>query len=72
MAADRCSWGAGGPCDFRARELIPSWNARTPPGTWLLVEVRVSSDEDGLPWTPWLTLARWVEGDSTLRAKDVQ
>lgn len=48
---------------FGARELVPSWNARTPAGTWLLVEVRVASEERGEPWTPWLVLARWVEGD---------
>ncbi len=48
---------------FAARELIPSWNARTPVGTWLLVEVRVASDSHALPWTPWLTLARWAESD---------
>ncbi len=47
---------------FAARELIPSWNARTPAGTWLLVEVRVASGEHA-SWTPWLTLARWAEGD---------
>jgi hypothetical protein len=45
---------------FPARELVPSWNARTPQGTWLLVEGRVG---DGSGWTPWLAFARWVEGD---------
>ncbi|HET8988440.1 MAG TPA: peptidase C39 family protein [Humibacillus sp.] len=50
-------------CDFAARELIPSWNARTPDGTWLLVEVRVASEGLGDAWTPWLVLARWAEGD---------
>ncbi|HET7800140.1 MAG TPA: peptidase C39 family protein [Humibacillus xanthopallidus] len=49
--------------DFGARELIPSWNARTPAGTWLTVEVRVASEQRGDPWTPWLVLARWAEGD---------
>jgi hypothetical protein len=49
--------------DFAARELIPSWNARTPAGTWVQLEVRVASEERGLPWTPWLVLARWAEGD---------
>ena len=60
---------------FGARELIPSWNARTPTGTWLSVEVRVAcvasgeqpseerDAEDGEEWTPWLVLARWAEGD---------
>ncbi|MFM6847780.1 MAG: peptidase C39 family protein [Terrabacter sp.] len=45
---------------FAATELIPSWNARTPRGTWLHVEGRVA-DEGG--WTPWFTFARWAEDD---------
>ena len=42
--------GVAGRCRsaFAARELIPSWNARTPAGTWLLVEVRVASGEQRL------------------------
>jgi hypothetical protein len=46
--------------DWAATELIPSWNARTPPGTWLLVEGRVA---DVAGWTPWFTVARWAEDD---------
>ena len=45
---------------FPAQELIPSWNARTPAGSWLLVEGRVA---DAAGWTPWFTVARWVEDD---------
>lgn len=45
---------------FAATELIPSWNARTPAGTWLHVEGRVA-DVSG--WTPWFTFARWAEDD---------
>ena len=45
---------------FAATELIPSWNARTPAGTWLLIEGRVDG-QDG--WTPWFTFARWAEDD---------
>ncbi|MBW8732609.1 MAG: peptidase C39 family protein, partial [Terrabacter sp.] len=29
---------------FVATELIPSWNARTPVGTWLRIEGRVGDD----------------------------
>ncbi|MDN5767991.1 MAG: C39 family peptidase [Humibacillus sp.] len=43
---------------FAATELIPSWNASTPTGSWVLVEARVRS---GLGWTPWLTFARWCD-----------
>jgi hypothetical protein len=45
---------------YAAVELIPSWNARTPSGTWLHVEGRVA---DGGGWTPWFTFARWAEDD---------
>ena len=45
---------------FPARELVPSWNARTPAGTWISVEVRVHDDGG---WSSWLVLARWCELD---------
>lgn len=45
---------------WAARELIPSWNAVTPPGTWLHVEGRVAGDAG---WSPWFTFARWAEDD---------
>ncbi|MEO7130008.1 MAG: peptidase C39 family protein [Dermatophilaceae bacterium] len=45
---------------FPGRELVPSWNARTPTAAWLLIEARVDSD---LGWTPWFTVARWAEHD---------
>jgi hypothetical protein len=45
---------------WAATELIPSWNARTPAGTWLHVEGRVADDTG---WTPWFTVARWAEED---------
>ncbi|WP_147064195.1 peptidase C39 family protein [Terrabacter aerolatus] len=47
---------------FAATELIPSWNARTPAGTWLLVEGRVGEED---VWGPWFTFARWAEDDPT-------
>lgn len=43
---------------FAATELIPSWNATTPSGSWLRVQARLRSD---LGWTPWLTFAHWCE-----------
>lgn len=45
---------------FPARELIPSWNARTPGGSWLSVQARVRG---GGEWSPWFVLARWCELD---------
>ncbi|RKT77859.1 peptidase C39-like protein [Terracoccus luteus] len=43
---------------FEALELVPSWNAQTPAGTWLLVEGRVLQASG---WSPWLTFARWTD-----------
>lgn len=50
---------------FAATELIPSWTADTPPGTWIRVEVKI-------PGSRWYVMARWsydgprttVEGQS--------
>ena len=33
--------------DFAARDLIPSWNAITPAGTWVNLDVRVSYEDLG-------------------------
>ncbi|MCT2588508.1 peptidase C39 family protein [Streptomyces sp. N2-109] len=44
-----------------ATELIASWNARTPSGTWLRIEV-LGSYADGTD-TPWYTLGIWTAGD---------
>jgi hypothetical protein len=42
-------------------EAIPSWQAETPPGTWIEVELRASLDGD---WTDWAKLGRWHSGDA--------
>ncbi|MEV7089241.1 peptidase C39 family protein [Streptomyces sp. NPDC093085] len=44
-----------------ATEIIASWNALTPAGTWLQTEVR-GRYEDGTD-TPWYVLGRWTSGD---------
>ena len=44
-----------------ATEVIASWNARTPAGTWLQIELRGRYD-DGTD-TPWYVLGRWTAGD---------
>ena len=42
-------------------ELIPSWNAETPPGTW--IEVRLRARREGR-WSGWYVLGQWSsEGD---------
>ncbi len=37
--------------------LVPSWEAVTPAGTWIELEVRVSS---GGAWTPWFSMGVWA------------
>jgi hypothetical protein len=44
---------------FGIDSVIPSWNAATPDGSWVMVETRVS--RDGRQWGGWLVLARWAE-----------
>ncbi|MGW1838161.1 peptidase C39 family protein, partial [Streptomyces sp. NPDC002067] len=44
-----------------ATELIASWNAHTPPGTWLTVELRAAYCGGGR--TPWYVMGRWTSGD---------
>jgi Peptidase_C39 like family len=51
---------------FGATELVASWNAQTPPGTWLRVQMRGRA-EDGA-WTGWWDMGHWSLGDGdTLR-----
>lgn len=42
-------------------ELVPSWNASTPPGSWVTVEACVEL-ADGAD-TGWLVVARWARDD---------
>ncbi|MBB5105741.1 C39 family peptidase [Streptomyces spectabilis] len=42
-------------------EVIASWNARTPSGTWIQVELE-GTYSDGTR-TPWYVLGRWASGD---------
>lgn len=48
----------------RFTRLIPSWNADTPPGTWIEVEVQASG---GAVQTPWYRLGRWAYGDGDVQ-----
>ncbi|TQM79414.1 peptidase C39-like protein [Saccharothrix saharensis] len=49
---------------FAATQAVASWNADTPPGTWLQVELR----GDG---TPWYVMARWALGDRDIERTTV-
>ncbi|MDF9812042.1 peptidase C39 family protein [Streptomyces sp. SPB162] len=52
-----------------ASELIASWNARTPAGTWLQVEL-LGTYTDGTA-TPAYVLGRWASGDGDIRRTSV-
>lgn len=54
---------------FDATELISSWNARTPKGTWLKVQAQArtaAGDE-----TSWYTLGNWAYGDGDIERASV-
>ncbi|MEU1122313.1 peptidase C39 family protein [Streptomyces sp. NPDC005899] len=53
----------------RATEVIASWNARTPAGTWIQAELqgRYSDGTD----TPWYVMGRWAAGDTDIRRTSV-
>jgi Peptidase_C39 like family len=48
--------------------FITSWNARTPSGTWLRVEMRVRS---GGSWTRWWEMGVWARGTDTIKRHSV-
>ncbi|MCB5165259.1 peptidase C39 family protein [Streptomyces bambusae] len=52
-----------------ATEVIASWNAHTPRGTWLGVELRATYP-DGTR-SPWYVMARWAAGDADIRRASV-
>ncbi|MGD3107101.1 peptidase C39 family protein [Streptomyces sp. YGL11-2] len=44
-----------------ATEVVASWNAHTPAGTWIAVELRGTYSDGG--HTPWYVMGRWTAGD---------
>ncbi|MFB8117832.1 peptidase C39 family protein [Streptomyces sp. NPDC056465] len=52
-----------------ATEVIASWNAHTPQGTWIQIELR-GSYSDGTD-TPWYVMGRWASGDTDIRRTSV-
>ncbi|MFD9013134.1 peptidase C39 family protein, partial [Streptomyces sp. NPDC059552] len=52
-----------------ATEAIASWNARTPAGTWIQIELR-GTYTDGTT-TPWYVMGRWASGDGDIRRTSV-
>ncbi|WP_250289103.1 peptidase C39 family protein [Streptomyces atroolivaceus] len=52
-----------------ATEVIASWNAHTPHGTWIQIEMR-GRYSDGTD-TPWYVMGRWAAGDTDIRRTSV-
>ncbi|MEU9403880.1 peptidase C39 family protein [Streptomyces sp. NPDC048242] len=52
-----------------ATEVIASWNAHTPEGTWLQTEL-TGTYSDGTA-TPWYVMGRWASGDQDIRRTSV-
>ncbi|KOU74346.1 membrane protein [Streptomyces sp. MMG1533] len=52
-----------------ATEVIASWNAHTPAGTWIQVELK-GTYSDGTD-TPWYVMGRWAAGDQDIRRTSV-
>ncbi|MFD7664253.1 peptidase C39 family protein [Streptomyces sp. NPDC059788] len=50
-------------------EAVVSWNAQTPAGTWIAVELR-GTYGDGVR-TPWYVMGRWAAGDGDIRRTSV-
>lgn len=53
-----------------ATEVIASWNAYTPAGTWLQVELR-GTYSDGAA-TPWFVMGRWASGDGDIKRTSLE
>lgn len=54
---------------FPFNELVASWNAQTPAGTWVQVEVKPQIDDGH--WAKWYILGRWADGDSDFHRTSV-
>ncbi|MET7736274.1 peptidase C39 family protein [Streptomyces sp. NPDC005402] len=50
-------------------EVIASWNAHTPAGTWIQVELQ-GTYSDGTA-TPWYVMGRWAAGDGDIKRTSV-
>jgi hypothetical protein len=57
------------PVSFPFNELVSSWNARTPAGTWVQSEVRPQIDDGH--WGKWYVLGRWSYGDDDFHRTSV-
>ncbi|MEV4566740.1 C39 family peptidase [Nonomuraea sp. NPDC049419] len=54
--------GAEQPIGFAATQIIPSWTARTPPGSWIEIALRAKARSEAEDtWTKWYVMGRWSE-----------
>jgi hypothetical protein len=53
---------------FPFSEAIPSWNATTPPGTWIEVQLRART---GSRWTGWYGMGVWASDEATVARHSV-
>lgn len=54
---------------FAATELVASWNATTPDGTWVTIEVTARTDSGEN--TAWYVLGKWAFGDGDIERTTV-
>lgn len=54
---------------FGFTEAIASWNAATPPGTWIEVRMRAHM---GSAWTKWYNMGVWASGTDTIERHSVR
>ena len=54
---------------FGFTELVASWNAQTPVGTWIQVEMQATTG--GVYTTKWYTMGRWAFGDAEFHRTSV-
>ncbi|AXE25515.1 peptidase C39 family protein [Streptomyces globosus] len=52
-----------------ATEVVASWNAHTPAGTWIRIELRATYGDGGT--SPWYVMGRWASGDADIRRTSV-
>jgi hypothetical protein len=55
--------------NFGFNELVSSWNATTPTGTWVQSEIQPKLDDGH--WGKWYILGRWTSGDSDFHRTSV-
>jgi hypothetical protein len=57
------------PAGFGFMELVSSWNADTPAGTWIQVEMRATAPDGHV--TKWYVMGRWAYGDGDIHRTSV-